>query len=98
MRLQRSSNFALTKPIRGLIDKVILTPAPDGSGLDAELRGDITAILTFCDTDSPKQKRPGSEEPGSQLSVVAGAGSLPFRTPVSAFVPIPEQIVAGVHN
>ena len=61
--------------IRGLVDKVVLTPAPDGSGLDAQLHGDLAEILAFCDTDSLKEKRPGSKEPGSQLSVVAGAGN-----------------------
>ena len=59
--------------IRGLVDKVVLTPTPDGSGLDAQLHGDLAEILAFCDTDSLKEKRPGSKEPGSQLSVVAGA-------------------------
>ena len=60
--------------IRGLIDKIVLIPAMDGSGLDAQLYGDLAAILTFCDTDDPKKQRPDSEETGRQLSVVAGAG------------------------
>ena len=76
--------------IRGLIDKIVLFPATDDSGLDAELHGDLAAILALCNTDDPKKQRPGSEEPGRQLSVVAGARSRRFRTPVSAFVPIPR--------
>ena len=63
--------------IRGLIDKIVLIPAMDGSGLDAQLYGDLAAILTFCDTDDPKKQRPDSEETGRQLSVVAGVGFEP---------------------
>ena len=63
--------------IRGLIDKIVLFPATDDSGLDAELHGDLAAILALCNTDDPKKQRPGSEEPGRQLSVVAGAGFEP---------------------
>ncbi|MCH2516452.1 MAG: recombinase family protein, partial [Dehalococcoidia bacterium] len=54
-----------------------LFPATDDSGLDAELHGDLAAILALCNTDDPKKQRPGSEEPGRQLSVVAGVGFEP---------------------
>ena len=61
------------KIIRDLVDKVVLIPAPNGDGLDAELYGDLATILDFCGSDPGKQKLPGSREPRSQLSVVAGA-------------------------
>ena len=66
-----------TEIIRGLIDKVVLTPTLDRGNLDAQLHGDLAAILTFCDTGNPKQRHPGSKEPGRQLSVVAGVGFEP---------------------
>ena len=62
-----------TEIIRNLVDRVVLRPAADGLGLDAELHGDLATILAFCSEDQPKRKLPGSNEPGSQLSVVAGA-------------------------
>ncbi len=61
--------------IRGLIDRIVLTPTDDG--LAAELHGDLAQILALC--DGAKDKRghkcelPGTGVPGSQLSVVAGA-------------------------
>ena len=63
--------------IRGLVDKVVLVPEPNGTGLDAELHGDLATILDFCGGSSEKEELPGSREPGSQLSVVAGAGFEP---------------------
>jgi hypothetical protein len=39
--------------------------------------GDLAAILTFADRDISNVKLPGSFKPGSQLSVVAGAGFEP---------------------
>ena len=56
--------------IRGLVDKIVLTPFDDG--MKAELHGDLARILAFSD-DAEKDQLPGSGEPGSQLSVVAGA-------------------------
>ena len=86
----RPSKPEASKIIRDLVDKVVLRPVADGSGLDAELHGDLATILAFCDGDRPKSRLPGSREAGSQVSVVAGARYQRFRTPVSAFVPIGE--------
>ncbi len=46
--------------------------------------GNLAAILDLC-----ARKNPGARDTGVQITLVAGARSLPFRTPVSAFVPIP---------
>ncbi len=54
--------------IRGLIDKIVLTPAEDG--LKAELYGDLAEILAF--SEGAKSQHPSRAE-GCQLSVVAGA-------------------------
>jgi hypothetical protein len=62
-----------TEIIRDLIDKVVILPSPDRRGLDAELHGDLAAILALCGEDTSKEKLPGPRGPGSQLSVVAGA-------------------------
>ncbi len=69
-----------TEIIRDLVDKVVLRPTADGPGLDAELHGDLATILAFCDEDRTKSKLPGSQETGSQLSVVAGARNHLYRT------------------
>ncbi|CEF48494.1 unnamed protein product [uncultured bacterium] len=60
--------------LRSLIDRVVLTPtaeAPDG--IDAQLHGDLAAVLALGDDTSDKQKLPAAGAVGSQLSVVAGA-------------------------
>ena len=64
--------------IRSMIDRVDITPRADGNGVDAVLHGDLAAILAACGGASDKQKLPGPfQEPGSQLSVVAGTGFEP---------------------
>ncbi len=55
--------------LRSLIDHIVLTPGQDG--LQAELHGDLAAILTLC--DDTKSKHPRSANQGCRLSVVAGA-------------------------
>ncbi len=59
--------------LRGLIDRIELNPRRDGSGLDARLYGDLVRILEFCEAAHDKKELPGSGDPGSQVSVVAGA-------------------------
>ena len=63
--------------IRSMIDRVVLTPRPDGSGLEAELYGDLAAILSACE-GARNGKRPTAFWPmGRKLSVVAGTGFEP---------------------
>jgi len=60
--------------LRSLIDRVVLTPAagaPDG--IEAQLHGDLAAILALSNGKGGKQKPPAKGLTGSQLSVVAGA-------------------------
>ena len=64
--------------LRSLIDHVALTPAagvPDG--IDAQLHGDLAAILALSSGKDRKQKPPAKGMTGSQLSVVAGVGFEP---------------------
>ena len=65
--------------LRGLIDRIILTPTDDGMAV--ELRGDLAQIMTLCeDARSDKIRKdelPGTVVPGSQFSVVAGVGFEP---------------------
>ena len=61
--------------IRGMIDRIVLTPVEEG--LRAELRGDLAEIVAACETVEGKKELPGNIIPGSQLSVVAGAGFEP---------------------
>jgi len=57
--------------LRSLIDRVVLMPATDApDGIDAQLHGDLAAVLALSDPE--KQKLPAAVTVGSQLSVVAG--------------------------
>jgi hypothetical protein len=67
-----------TEIIRGLIDKIVLTP--ESAGIKAELHGDLAEILALCEAADPKQERPSPDGPGRQLSVVAGARNHLYRT------------------
>jgi hypothetical protein len=58
--------------VRGQIERITLTPGDDG-GLDVALQGDLARILQLCDAGERKSKRPGTDVPGRELSVVAGA-------------------------
>ena len=57
--------------IRATIDRVVLTPAV--RGMNAELHGDLAAILAMSEQAMEAERRRPSSEDGRQLSVVAGA-------------------------
>ena len=71
-----------SESIRALIDEVRLVPK-DGT-LKIELYGELAALLSLG-----QNKHPRSRETGVQVTLVAGARSLPFRTPVSTFIAPP---------
>jgi hypothetical protein len=87
-RLEAALNDPLVRDepaevLRELIEKVVLLPRADGKGLDAVLHGDLARILQLCEaadekSGSRKRKLPGQGGPGSQVSVVAGAGFTAF--------------------
>ena len=66
--------------IRSMVDRVVLSPCPSGAGLEAQLHGDLLAILEARVEADPKRRQPASLEAGCQLSVVAGAGFGLYRT------------------
>jgi DNA invertase Pin-like site-specific DNA recombinase len=64
--------------LRSLIDRVVLMPATDApDGIDAQLHGDLAAVLALSDPE--KQKLPAAGTVGSQLSVVAGVSFFATR-------------------
>jgi site-specific DNA recombinase len=63
--------------IRSMIDRVVLRPRADGTGLDALLYGDLAQILAICAEAGSHDKHPRTGVPGCQVSVVAGAGFEP---------------------
>jgi site-specific DNA recombinase len=72
--------------LRTLIDRVVLTPTADApDGIDAQLHGDLVAILALSNDDGHKQELPAKGMTGSLLSVVAGARNHLYRTKVTAF-------------
>ena len=66
--------------IRVMIDRVLLSPYPSGTELEAQLHGNLLAILEVCAAAEPKRRQPASLEAGFQLSMVAGAGFGLYRT------------------
>jgi len=52
-----------------------MADAPDG--IEAQLHGDLAAILALSSNDGRKQKLPANGVAGSLLSVVAGVGFEP---------------------
>jgi site-specific DNA recombinase len=58
--------------MRGLIDRIVLTPA--GDTLRAELHGDLAVLARFTQTDERRAESPGDL---ARLSVVAGVGFEP---------------------
>ncbi|CAO3453610.1 Recombinase [Azospirillum argentinense] len=69
--------MAAMEMIRSMVNRVVLSPCPSGAGLEAQLHGDLLAILEACAEADPKRRQPASLEAGCQLSVVAGAGFEP---------------------
>ena len=67
--------------LRDLIDEIRLSP--DGQTLRIEIFGELASLIALA------QENPRSAQGGVQGTLVAGARYQPFRTPVSAFVPIP---------
>jgi site-specific DNA recombinase len=68
---QPASHPNTVAAIRGQIEKVTLTPRADGT-LEVLLHGELARILQLCEV--PKDQRPGTDVPGREVSVVAGAG------------------------
>lgn len=65
--------------LRSLIDRVVLTPAAEApDGIEAQLHGDLAAILALSNNAERKQKLPADGAAGSLLSVVAGIGFEPM--------------------
>jgi len=72
--------------IRALIEEVRLVP--DDGNLRIELFGALSTLFNLTN------ELPRSKETGVQVTLVAGARSLLFRTQVSAFLTIPPKVVA----
>ncbi len=61
-----------------LIDCVVLKPvAGVPAWIQAQLYGDLAALLALSDDQARKQKLPAKGRTGSQLSLVAGVGFEP---------------------
>ena len=77
--------------LRSLIDRVVLTPAIDApDGIEAQLHGDLAAILALSSDGGRKQRFPANGMAGSLLSLVAGVGVTVAGSPLS--------LVAGGRN
>ena len=73
---QPEERDAAASAIRGLVERIVLTPDPKWADLHATLRGDLGTILEWTGNGAEKEKTdiPGS---GMSVSVVAGAGFEP---------------------
>jgi site-specific DNA recombinase len=63
--------------VRSMIERVVLTPRRDRSGLDATLYGALAALMSASAEIAGIKKPPAAGPSGGQLSVVAGAGFEP---------------------
>ena len=71
--------------VAGKIESVCGAPPPQGVFYLVRLHGELAGVLAVCEGAARMGKaqtheRPGSFEPGRQVSVVAGAGSGLYRT------------------
>ncbi len=74
--------------LRGLIEKISLSPGPERGEIYATLHGELGTILNWTDRHvigkAVKTTKPAADATGLSLSVVAGAGFEPARTDMSA--------------
>jgi hypothetical protein len=78
-----------------MIERVVLTPRPDGKGLDATLIGALAALLSVSAEVSGDKKPPAASPSGGQLSVVAGERSQCDYAALSSYFVIPNLTPAG---
>jgi hypothetical protein len=74
--------------LRGLVERIEVHPIE--GGFEIELIGEIARMVELSLDPNGMKKAALDERTACSVKVVAGARSLPFRTPVSAFIPIPE--------
>ncbi|WP_375415562.1 recombinase family protein [uncultured Bradyrhizobium sp.] len=75
---QRETSAAL---IRKLVEKIVLTPKPDDSGLTVDLYGDLAGILQASVGHLPSSEKIGTPREGDakqQVKLVAGIGFEPM--------------------
>jgi len=67
--------------VRDLIERIVLTPSPDGRGFEVELLGEIAAMIRLATGDKPSAQRAreagGLDLFSSSVKVVAGTGFEP---------------------
>ena len=67
--------------LRGLIEKILLTPGPERGEIYATLHGELGTVLNWTERQaigkSAKTTKPAADATGLSLSVVAGAGFEP---------------------
>ena len=71
--LQGSEQDEAREVVRSMIDRVVLTPRPDGRALDATLFGALATLLSVPAEVSGNKKPSAAGPTEGQLSVVAGA-------------------------
>ena len=73
-------SYAALQAARGLIDRIVLTPAESGIGFDVELVGDITSMISLGLAGSQPNRRAGGVDHdlfGCSVNLVAGVGFEP---------------------
>jgi len=86
--------------IRGLIDKIVLTPKEDDSGLYIDLKGDLAGILNMATGNkSPAEKRQIIEQMESiseELKITEDSSRNTLNN--NGKVHVQDKLVAGAHN
>ena len=71
---QAESRTEVTEALRGLVDGIVLTPGPDRSALDIELKGNLAAMLGAT---VQTKRSPETDDLSLQVTLVAGGGFEP---------------------
>ena len=69
---------AVASAIRGLIERIVLTPGAKRGDLEITLRGDLGTILGWTGNGAEKEKT-DTPASGMSVSVVAGAGNQRYQ-------------------
>ncbi|WP_448955100.1 hypothetical protein [Labrys neptuniae] len=88
----RGEGMAAAEQIRSLMREIVLTP--EGGELQIDVRGDLAGILTL----SAQTKNPAAFATGSQLKMVAGAGSNHYLRSLQAHRSALETLLSDDHS
>ncbi len=99
---RREERQEAAETLRGLIEKISLTPGPERGEIYATLHGELGTILNWTERQAigkaVKTTKPAADATGLSLSVVAGARNHLNLHFLSTCLRVLEQMAAGNHG